>query len=70
MLFTTLMCTFVLIIAGNLLIYLDHVESSEAKALLETFYSPVFQIFYDTFTSTESTLKQKSKILLLFLVIN
>ena len=70
MLFTTLMCTFVLIIAGNLLIYLDHVESSEAKALLETFYSPVFQIFYDTFTSTESTLKQKSKILLLFFVIN
>jgi hypothetical protein len=43
------------------------VESSEAKALLETFYSPVFQIFYDTFTSTEATLKQKSKNFLLFI---
>ena len=35
-------------------------EPSEAKALLETFYSPVFQIFYDSFSSTEATLKQKS----------
>lgn len=39
---------------------LDHAEPNEAKSLLETYYSPVFHIFYDSFTTTESTLKQKS----------
>ena len=45
----------------NCLFILDNVETNEAKTLLETYYSSVFQIFYDSFTSTESTLKQKSK---------
>ena len=40
---------------------LEHAEPNEAKSLLETYYSPVFHIFYDSFTTTESTLKQKSR---------
>lgn len=39
---------------------LDNVEINEAKSILEAYYSSVFQIFYDSFTITESTLKQKS----------
>jgi len=39
----------------------DHVEVGEAKSILEAYYSSVFQIFYDSFALTESTLKQKSK---------
>ncbi|XP_046445727.1 ral GTPase-activating protein subunit alpha-1-like isoform X1 [Daphnia pulex] len=44
----------------HLKIVLDHAEPNDAKSLLETYYSPVFHIFYDSFTTTESTLKQKS----------
>lgn len=40
--------------------YTDHVDTSEAKSILEAYFSPVFQIFYDSFALTESTLKQKS----------
>ena len=40
--------------------FTDHVDTSEAKTILEAYFSPVFQIFYDSFTLTESTLKQKS----------
>lgn len=36
-------------------------EVGEAKSILEAYYSSVFQIFYDSFALTESTLKQKSK---------
>jgi hypothetical protein len=46
---------------------LDHAEPNEAKSLLEYYYSPVFHIFYDSFTTTESTLKQKSKFIQLVL---
>jgi hypothetical protein len=40
---------------------LDHLETSEAKSLLESHFSSVFHIFFDAFSLTESTLKQKSK---------
>lgn len=41
--------------------FAENVDSLEAKCLLESYYSPVFHIFHDTFTATESTLKQKSE---------
>ena len=44
---------------------------SESKALLETYYNPVFHIFFDTFITTETTLKQKSnKVQVIIQVIN
>ncbi len=45
-------------------LFVDHLETSEAKALLEVHFSPVYCIFFDQFTLTESTLKQKSSHLL------
>jgi len=45
----------------HLKVVLDNLEVNESKVFLETYFSPVFHVFYDTFITTESTLKQKSQ---------
>ena len=40
----------------------DNLEVNESKVFLEKYFNQVFHVFFDTFITTESTLKQKSKI--------
>lgn len=45
----------------HLKVVLDNLEVNESKVFLEKYFNQVFHVFFDTFITTESTLKQKSQ---------